>query len=362
MELDIQAHLEKVSRSFAFCIARLDQPLREQVGLSYLLCRILDTVEDAHWTCSSVQKGCFNDFIEVLSDQRKANLWSVALLQNASKISESEAALVRETELVVQALQKLSIEARKVVIPPVISMAQGMREFAQTRNTNHGRLHLKTLQDVNHYCFFVAGVVGEILDGLLRIEASKRGITVQTKLSDGFRFGLFLQKVNVLKDRDSDLNEGRDLVPVVADVFHSSLVDAERAFAYIQAIPHTFKSYRLFCAWSMFLGLASLPHIAQGRKIGRLETVSLLAKVEIKIDSPRSLEAFFAAMLGTAKTAALVVKTTSLSERENASAGASTSELGSSRKEFYENRIAFYRSWYVGAARDEDLNELIGSV
>ncbi len=353
MELDIQAHLEKVSRSFAFCIARLDQPLREQVGLAYLLCRILDTVEDAHWADSRVQKKSFNDFIEVLSDPQKAKSWSESLLQNAAKISASEAALVCATDLVVMKLQNLTNEARQVIFPPVISMAQGMREFAQTRNLNHGRLHLRTLQDVNHYCFFVAGVVGEILDGLLRLEARKQGILVETKLSDGFRFGLFLQKVNVLKDRDSDLKEGRDLVPIVYDVFHSCLVDAERAFAYIQAIPQSFKSYRLFCAWSMFLGLASLPHIAQGRKIGRLETVSLLAKVEIKIDSPRSLGAFFTAMLGTARTAALLVKATPASDVSMAVDGV---------KEFYEKQLAFYRSWYVGAARDEDLNEIIGSV
>ncbi len=349
MELEIQAHLERVSRSFAFCIARLDQPLREQVGLAYLLCRILDTVEDAHWSDANVQKKSFNDFIEVLSDSNKVKAWSEALLKNAEKISANEAALIRETDLVVVKLQNLSNEAREVIFPPVISMAQGMREFAETRNLNHGRLHLKTLQDVNHYCFFVAGVVGEILDGLLRLEASKTGTQVQTKLSDGFRFGLFLQKVNVLKDRDSDLNEGRDLVPIVADVYQSSLVDAERAFAYLQAIPQSFKSYRLFCAWSMFLGLASLPHIAQGRKIGRLETVSLLAKVEIKIDSPRSLEAFFAAMLGAARTAALLL-------------GARSEPDSSLSKAVEEKHLATYRSWYVGAARDEDLNELIGSV
>ncbi len=42
-----QTHLDRVSRSFAFCIRQLPDPLRGWVGLSYLLCRILDTIEDS---------------------------------------------------------------------------------------------------------------------------------------------------------------------------------------------------------------------------------------------------------------------------------------------------------------------------
>ena len=42
-----QHWLDVVSRSFALCIPQLDAPYRDQVGLAYLLFRVLDTVEDA---------------------------------------------------------------------------------------------------------------------------------------------------------------------------------------------------------------------------------------------------------------------------------------------------------------------------
>ena len=42
-----QTHLDRVSRSFAFCIKKLESPLRQWVSLAYLLCRVLDTVEDS---------------------------------------------------------------------------------------------------------------------------------------------------------------------------------------------------------------------------------------------------------------------------------------------------------------------------
>jgi phytoene/squalene synthetase len=353
MALDIKAHLERVSRSFAFCIARLDEPLREQVGLAYLLCRILDTVEDAEWLDPELQMNSFDGFISMLAESRLAAPWSQSLLSNAQRISENEKMLILETDLVLDRLSLIFEDARRVMIPPVISMAQGMREFAENRSTNHGRLQLQTLREVNHYCFFVAGVVGEILDGLLRVEAQKRGVIVETKLSDGFRFGLFLQKVNLMKDRESDLAEGRDLVPVPADVFRSALEDAKRAFAYIQAIPIEFKNYRLFCSWSLFLGLASLPHIAKKGKIGRIETAGLLAKVEFKIGSRGSLEALFDEYLALANSASSLV-----GESPPRELSLKLSQEPDS-KPVEEIGLASYRTCYVGAARDEDLSDLI---
>ena len=62
-----QNHLNRVSRSFAFCIERLEGDFREWVGLSYLLCRILDTVEDAPWPSRQDREQAFarfEDFLE----------------------------------------------------------------------------------------------------------------------------------------------------------------------------------------------------------------------------------------------------------------------------------------------------------
>src|SRR5262249_31324781 len=44
-----QERLDAVSRSFALCIPQLAPPFRDQVALSYLLLRVLDTVEDARF-------------------------------------------------------------------------------------------------------------------------------------------------------------------------------------------------------------------------------------------------------------------------------------------------------------------------
>ena len=40
--------LPKVSRSFALCIRILPKPLNEQMMLSYMVFRVIDTIEDSH--------------------------------------------------------------------------------------------------------------------------------------------------------------------------------------------------------------------------------------------------------------------------------------------------------------------------
>src|SRR6267378_3105507 len=61
-----QRHLDAVSRSFALCIPQLDQPLRDQVALSYLLLRVLDTVEDAPFADRALQQRQFTAFRQFL--------------------------------------------------------------------------------------------------------------------------------------------------------------------------------------------------------------------------------------------------------------------------------------------------------
>ncbi len=289
--LQIQKHLEKVSRSFAFCIARLESPLNEQVGLAYLVCRLLDTVEDASWDDPTTQLEAFRTFLEILDNPTpsQVGLWRQQIVAHTSRVPQGELELLRDAELVFMKLHSFSVDIRRVLIPPIRSMARGMEEYALSRSHRRGRLELASIVEVNRYCFFVAGVVGEILDGLLKNQASQRGLTVPSQLVEAFRFGLFLQKVNLLKDQKDDQHDGRDLVPNRNELFRSALDDSRVAFQYLHTIPFEFQSYRLFCGWSLFLGIASLVHIARGEKIGRVETALLLVEVEQKIDSNERL-------------------------------------------------------------------------
>jgi hypothetical protein len=107
-----------------------------------------------------------------------------------------------------------------------------------------------------------------------------------------WRFGLFLQKVNILKDQPTDEVEGRFLVPTRPGVLRSTLQDAESAWRYIQCIPSAWPGYQLFCAWSYFLGLETLVRLASQRHgeagpvASRWETLEMIAEIENELAKP----------------------------------------------------------------------------
>jgi phytoene/squalene synthetase len=296
-----QPHLDRVSRSFAFCIARLEGEMREWVSLSYLLCRILDTVEDAIWPTASAQDEAFETFARFLeqaptSEQAKA--WADSF---PADIPTSERLLLEDSDRCFRNLQNLPEGVQVKIRGSVLNMYRGMRFFLAERREK-GSLRLRTLADVNQYCFFVAGLVGELLTELVRQRHPQLPATSRLFL-DAHHFGLFLQKINLLKDQSGDEKEGRYLVPSRKEMLASLAHDAEGAIRYLQAMPVTEKGFRLFCAWSLFLGLASLPWIEKSSilgvlmKIPRLVTEKLLGRVEKVIDDNQALAALFKEMM-----------------------------------------------------------------
>ena len=288
-----QGHLDRVSRSFAFCIARLDGALRERVGLSYLLCRLLDTIEDADWSTFALQERAFLRFDSFVTSRPRTAEVADWAREFPFSLPEGEALLLKDSERILTDFHELPEEVREPLGRLILSMSAGMRHF-MCRKAEDGQLTLKTAADVNRYCFFVAGVVGEMLT-----QFAVKGFTARlTRLSDAFRFGLFLQKVNLLKDQRGDEKLGRFLVPSRPQLLSSLLADADGAFRYLLSLSEKERGFRLFCAWSLFLGLASLPWIQRAEldealKIPREETLKLLSDIEETIDDCKALGRLF---------------------------------------------------------------------
>jgi phytoene/squalene synthetase len=329
-----QRHLDQVSRSFSFCIARLEGDLRLWVSLSYLLCRLLDTVEDAPWDDLGVKRKSFQqfqDFLKIPPSLAEVQAWSAGLPKN---LPEGELLLLKDAFEVFQDFHALPDKVRQKIQRGVQNMARGMVHFTRDRE-----LRLKTLAEVNQYCFFVAGVVGEILTDLLKEKTPlppPKNIYVLAH-----HFGLFLQKINLLKDQAGDEKEGRYLVPSRPELLKSLATDAKGALEYLQSIPLSAKGYRLFCAWSLFLGLISLPWIHNSwtkkilEKIPRAVTEKMLSEVEAMIDDNQALERFFHQHISSNDKAPALVRT----------AGASAD-------------LAWFRAIYEGPLNASQIHEL----
>ena len=163
-------------------------------------------------------------------------------------------------------------------------------------------LRLSTLAEVNQYCFFVAGLVGELLTDLVSEKTPTLG---EHSYLSAHHFGLFLQKINLLKDQLEDEKQKRFLVPSRQELLASLRLDAQGAISYIQSLPVSEKGFRLFCAWSLFLGLSSLPWIQKGWSLGllgkipRIITEKLLGRVERVIDDNAALLNLFQELMPT---------------------------------------------------------------
>src|ERR1700730_17056035 len=93
-----QRHLDAGSRSVALCIPQLDQPLRDQVALSYLLLRVLDTVEDAPFADKLLQQRQFNSFRQFLAHPPTRAQVDAFRASFPGSITEGERNLLAETE------------------------------------------------------------------------------------------------------------------------------------------------------------------------------------------------------------------------------------------------------------------------
>jgi len=294
-----QSHLDRVSRSFAFCIRQLPEPLRGWVALSYLLCRILDTIEDSPWASQEARFQTFDLFDRALLSDQGPSLegWAKDF---PSGVNAHERALLVDAEVILQDLHALPVAVRDLISGLVHSMSLGMQHFAKQNGA--GDLQLKTLNEVNQYCFFVAGLVGELLAKLLA-KVEPRFQVNEGSVVRAHHFGLFLQKVNLLKDQVVDENSGRHLIPSRELVEKSAEQNANRAFEFLLQLPPEQIEFRRFCAWSLFLGLeavsASRPSkVAQSViKVSREKATEIVAAVEVALADESMMQSLFSAAL-----------------------------------------------------------------
>ena len=292
-------HLSKVSRSFSFCIAQLDSPAREWVGLAYLLFRVADTIEDSSWQTFEMQSKHFDVYNKALSSisspADELPYWYKYFPPSTPK---DEVALIKDITILLSKLNQTPPAIKNHILKTLTQMIEGMHYF-RMHHTKNGVLQLKHTPQLNQYCFFVAGIIGELLSNIFDYTLNEWQPS-QRSYIDAFHFGLFLQKINILKDQMVDEASGRRFIPDRQKLRASIGLHAKHAFDYIIRLPRVSAiKYRLFCAWSLFIGLASLKWIDKSykegdfHKISFAETMSIVNKVKKNIHCNESMQTIF---------------------------------------------------------------------
>ncbi len=283
-DLAYQEHiLQGVSRTFALTIPQLPTGLRDVVGNAYLLCRITDTIEDDP-ALSAGQKRAFAErFAEIVGGREEAAPFARelgALLSPAA--TEDERDLVANADRVIRVASGFNAAQRAALERCVRIMAGGMAEFQQ--NATPGGLN--DVPHLDRYCYYVAGVVGEMLTELFCDYSGEINARREELLPLSVSFGQGLQMTNILKDlwddrergacwlpRDVFLAAGFDLRSLSEDQTHpgfvqglSRLVGIARghlanALRYALIIPARETGIRRHCLWALGMAVLTLRRI-----------------------------------------------------------------------------------------------------
>lgn len=281
------AMLQGVSRTFALTIPQLPGFLCRQVSNAYLLCRIIDTIEDEP-ALSVGQKQAFCErFVAIVAGRGDAESFArdlAPLLSEQTIPAEQE--LIRDTPAVIAITHSFDPQIRQILEGCVRIMGEGMVYF-QAHDSVHG---LDTLAEMDRYCYHVAGVVGEMLTRLFCSYspdiAEKRDALMVLAVS----FGQGLQMTNILKDLWEDSRRGacwlpqecfsavgfdlRDLAAgkggepftrglgLLIGIAHDHL---KKALEYTLLIPRSEVGIRNFCLWAIGMALLTLRKIDRRR-------------------------------------------------------------------------------------------------
>lgn len=275
--------LEGVSRTFALTIPQLPPALYKAVANAYLLCRIVDTIEDEISLTADQKKYFCSTFIEIVKTGDRARTFAEELAPLLSdQTIPAEHSLIRLTPNVIAITHSLEAAQIEALAACVETMANGMPIY-QALDLHSG---LKTMKEMDEYCYYVAGCVGEMLAKLFCHYSSEIDIHREELLKLSVSFGQGLQMTNILKDIWDDAKRGvcwlpqdiftetgfklSDLNPKTNDknfrlglnrligLAHGHL---QNALKYTQLLPSYETGIRNFCLWALGMAVLTLKKI-----------------------------------------------------------------------------------------------------
>jgi 4,4'-diapophytoene synthase len=270
--------LPHVSRTFALTIPQLPAALRTAVTSAYLLCRIADTIEDEPAIPASDTHLFLERFTAVVKGvEDPLGLARDLLPRLSERTLPAERDLVANMNRVLRVVGRLDERQRAAIRRCIEVMSRGMHQFQRTASLKG----LARSSDMDAYCYYVAGIVGETLTELFCAysPAVMRHYVQLYELAPSFGQGL--QMTNILKDVWEDRGRGAcwlpqevfnrhgvdlaQLSPERSDTrFHAGMLELigvahrhlRNALTFTLLIPGEETGIRLFCLWA--LGLAAL--------------------------------------------------------------------------------------------------------
>jgi farnesyl-diphosphate farnesyltransferase len=254
------------------------------VTAGYLLCRVVDTVEDNETFGIEERDARYRALLDILAGATDAagfeKSWS-----HVQGSSRDEIELCAQVHRVLCVLDGVPPAMREAVIRWVTEMARGMQIYSHRPADGDGIVAPTTSDDLQRYCYFVAGTVGHMLTELfcLQMQIGPDHPLAGRLLAHAEAFGTGLQLVNILKDISDDMTRGWCFVPrsacrsqglrsrdllepehreaahrAVAPLFQMAETNLDRAMTYALSIPPHFRQIRMFCLLPLWLAIETI--------------------------------------------------------------------------------------------------------
>lgn len=300
--------LDLVSRSFALTIPLLDKNKKNKVEVQYLLARIIDTIEDSTHNIED-KETLITGFINILKTENTDNLENFKKIVIEHTINENDKVLIENADIVLKSFFAFKQDIKNISISYLREMGYGMIYYQ-----DHS---ISTFEDLDDYCYYVAGTVGVYLTELIKISDN-----LDLDKEKAKSLGRFLQKVNIIKDAKMDYKEKRVFWPLtlfdnenpapyfedgaymdksmeILDKMIKSAMDEFRtSIEYIMTIEKKAIGYRHFCLVAILMGYETIKlmknnyNIFMGEpiKIPRKNTLDIVAKVKADYYTNKKLE------------------------------------------------------------------------
>lgn len=297
-KITINTLLNLVSRSFALSIPLLDKNKRTKIEIQYLLARIIDTIEDSNHEIKD-KESLINGFMNILQTENTDHIEDFKNIIIEKTISENDKVLIENINLVLKTFFAFKSEIKNVAMPCLREMGYGMIYYQDHQ--------IMTFEDLDDYCYYVAGTVGMYLTELVKTLDS-----IELNRENAKSLGRLLQKVNIIKDAKIDYMQNRNYWPKILfenenpapyfedksytqkalealeKMVESANNEFEGSIKYIMEIEKKAHGYRQFCLLSLIMAYETLKlmkdnydiFLGNKVKIPRKTTIDIALKVK----------------------------------------------------------------------------------
>ncbi len=283
---ELRSILKRVSRSFYLTLAILPSPLRDLMGLAYLLARAADTIADTGIVARADRLHFLDMFRHALEYPVSPRLAKIAQDLTGPHKNPAERELLLHLPESFAAYGALPKEDRYRIRSLLLALTYGMQEDLSLF-PGESKKHLVALEsraDLDRYTYYAAGCVGEFWTDMVMAHCpAMHAWDASCMRAHGKCFGQGLQMTNVLRDLPRDLRIGRcylprqdlaelglspeDLLdpanmerlqPLLREMLCITLAHFAEGWTYLLAIPPAEIRMRLACAWPLLIGLRTL--------------------------------------------------------------------------------------------------------